>query len=134
MHSGMATADLEVMYDRSVDAVHRYGSRLIGGDRVRTDELVQATYRLRRRGGGVRCGSSELLTLAPTGVRRDQTASLAFTSAAIRAPSALAPARSRTALMTMPIALPPSAPFAAAVATSSSTIATRSSSLIAAGR
>lgn len=44
MHSGMATADFEVFYERSVDAVYRYASRLTGGDRVRTDELVQETY------------------------------------------------------------------------------------------
>lgn len=44
MHSGMATADFELFYERSVDAVYRYASRLTGGDRVRTDELVQETY------------------------------------------------------------------------------------------
>lgn len=44
MHSGMATTDFEMFYDRSVDAVYRYASRLTGGDRVRTDELVQETY------------------------------------------------------------------------------------------
>ena len=44
MHPGMATADFEVFYERSVDAVYRYASRLTGGDRVRTDELVQETY------------------------------------------------------------------------------------------
>ena len=44
MHSGMATADFELFYERSVDAVYRYASRLTGGDRIRTDELVQETY------------------------------------------------------------------------------------------
>lgn len=40
----MATTDFEMFYERSVDAVYRYASRLTGGDRVRTDELVQETY------------------------------------------------------------------------------------------
>ena len=32
------------LYDRSVDDVHRYASRLTGGDRARAEELVQETY------------------------------------------------------------------------------------------
>lgn len=44
MNSGMATADFEALYERSVDSVYRYASRLTGGDRVWTDELVQETY------------------------------------------------------------------------------------------
>lgn len=32
------------LYDRSVDDVHRYASRLTGGDRSRAEELVQETY------------------------------------------------------------------------------------------
>ncbi len=35
---------LLVLYDRSVDDVHRYASRLTGGDRARAEELVQETY------------------------------------------------------------------------------------------
>ncbi len=40
----MATTDFEEFYERSVDPVYRYASRLTGGDPVRTDELVQETY------------------------------------------------------------------------------------------
>jgi RNA polymerase sigma-70 factor (ECF subfamily) len=41
------------LYETTVDDVYRYASRLTGGDRARTDELVQETYlgvlrRLRR--------------------------------------------------------------------------------------
>lgn len=32
------------LYDRSVDDLHRYASRLTGGDRARAEELVQETY------------------------------------------------------------------------------------------
>ncbi len=44
MQSGMTTTDFEALYERSLDEVYRYASRLTGGDRVRTDELVQETY------------------------------------------------------------------------------------------
>jgi RNA polymerase sigma-70 factor (ECF subfamily) len=45
--------DLVALYASSVDDVHRYASRLTGGDRARTEDLVQDTYlgvlrRLRR--------------------------------------------------------------------------------------
>jgi RNA polymerase sigma-70 factor (ECF subfamily) len=45
--------DLVALYASSVDDVYRYASRLTGGDRARTDDLVQDTYlgvlrRLRR--------------------------------------------------------------------------------------
>lgn len=33
-----------VLYERSLDDVYRYASRLTGGDRAATDELVQDTY------------------------------------------------------------------------------------------
>jgi RNA polymerase sigma-70 factor, ECF subfamily len=35
---------LLALYDRSVDDLHRYASRLTGGDRARAEELVQETY------------------------------------------------------------------------------------------
>jgi RNA polymerase sigma-70 factor, ECF subfamily len=44
MQSDMATTDFEALYERTLDEVYRYASRLTGGDRVRTDELVQETY------------------------------------------------------------------------------------------
>jgi RNA polymerase sigma-70 factor (ECF subfamily) len=45
--------ELLAIYDRTVDGVYRYAARLTGGDRHRTEELVQETYlgvlqRLRR--------------------------------------------------------------------------------------
>lgn len=39
-----STDDFLALYESSVDAVYRYASRLTGGDRVRTDELVQDTF------------------------------------------------------------------------------------------
>ena len=40
-----ATADdLVSLYESTVDGVYRYASRLTGGDRARTDDLVQETY------------------------------------------------------------------------------------------
>lgn len=36
--------DLLAVYDRTIDDVYRYASRLTGGDRARTDDLVQDTY------------------------------------------------------------------------------------------
>lgn len=40
----METVDFVELYERTLDEVYRYASRLTGGDRVRTDELVQETY------------------------------------------------------------------------------------------
>jgi len=39
-------SDAEVLdfYERTCDAVHRYASRLVGGNRVRAEDLVQETY------------------------------------------------------------------------------------------
>lgn len=53
--------DLAALYERTVDGVYRYASRLTGGDRARTEELVQETYLgvLRR----LRAGES--LTVTP---------------------------------------------------------------------
>jgi RNA polymerase sigma-70 factor (ECF subfamily) len=44
--SAVATTpdDLLALYDRTLDEVYRYASRLTGGDRSRTDDLVQDTY------------------------------------------------------------------------------------------
>jgi RNA polymerase sigma-70 factor (ECF subfamily) len=36
--------DLVSLYESTVDGVYRYASRLTGGDRARTDDLVQDTY------------------------------------------------------------------------------------------
>ena len=36
--------DLIALYDETIDDVHRYASRLTGGDRARTEDLVQETY------------------------------------------------------------------------------------------
>lgn len=46
-----AADDIVELYDRTLDEVYRCASRLTGGDRIRTDELVQETYLtvLRRR-------------------------------------------------------------------------------------
>ncbi len=41
----METVDFVELYERTLDEVHGYASRLAGGDRIRTDELVQETYR-----------------------------------------------------------------------------------------
>ncbi len=41
---GVRDGDLLALYDRTVDDVHRYASRLTGGDRARTEDLVQETY------------------------------------------------------------------------------------------
>jgi len=38
------TEQLVALYDDTVDDVYRYASRLTGGDRARTDDLVQETY------------------------------------------------------------------------------------------
>ncbi|MFW2333676.1 RNA polymerase sigma factor [Ilumatobacter sp.] len=40
----METVDFVELYERTLDEVYRYASRLTGGDRIRTDELVQETY------------------------------------------------------------------------------------------
>lgn len=40
----MQTAEFVKLYHHTLDDVYRYASRLTGGDRVRTDELVQETY------------------------------------------------------------------------------------------
>lgn len=40
----MDVTDFVELYDRTLDDVYRYASRLTGGDRVRADELVQETY------------------------------------------------------------------------------------------
>lgn len=37
-------ADLLALYETTIDDVYRYASRLTGGDRARTDDLVQETY------------------------------------------------------------------------------------------
>lgn len=37
-------ADLVALYDATIDDVYRYASRLTGGDRAGTDDLVQETY------------------------------------------------------------------------------------------
>ncbi len=71
---------------------------------------------------------------APVGSGGGQPARADLTRAAIVAPSAPVPARTRTALTTRPIAFMPVAPAAAAAATSSVTSAATSSSLSAAGR
>ncbi len=44
--SAVATTpdDLLALYDRTIEDVYRYASRLTGGDRSRTDDLVQETY------------------------------------------------------------------------------------------
>ena len=40
----MDTAEFVELYERTLDDVYRYASRLTGGDRIRADELVQETY------------------------------------------------------------------------------------------
>ena len=40
----MHTAEFVELYNDTLDDVYRYASRLTGGDRIRTDELVQETY------------------------------------------------------------------------------------------
>ncbi len=40
----MTDDEVIALYERSVDDVYRYASRLTGGDRAWTDELVQETY------------------------------------------------------------------------------------------
>jgi RNA polymerase sigma-70 factor, ECF subfamily len=37
-------AELLALYETTIDHVYRYASRLTGGDRARTDDLVQETY------------------------------------------------------------------------------------------
>lgn len=37
-------AELLALYETTIDDVYRYASRLTGGDRARTDDLVQETY------------------------------------------------------------------------------------------
>lgn len=44
LHSDMETVDFVELYERTLDEVYRYASRVAGGDRIRTDELVQETY------------------------------------------------------------------------------------------
>lgn len=39
-----SAAQLLDLYDATIDDVYRYASRLTGGDRTRTDDLVQDTY------------------------------------------------------------------------------------------
>jgi RNA polymerase sigma-70 factor (ECF subfamily) len=41
---GTTDDQLRALYDRTLSDVHRYASRLCGGDRARTEELVQETY------------------------------------------------------------------------------------------
>ncbi|MEN9643560.1 MAG: hypothetical protein RL238_229 [Actinomycetota bacterium] len=40
----MTDEQLRTLYERTLVDVHRYASRLCGGDRARTEELVQETY------------------------------------------------------------------------------------------
>ena len=40
----MTDADLLALYERTVDELYRYASRLTGGDATSADELVQETY------------------------------------------------------------------------------------------
>lgn len=41
---GMTDDQLRALYERTLSDVHRYASKLCGGDRARTEELVQETY------------------------------------------------------------------------------------------
>jgi RNA polymerase sigma-70 factor (ECF subfamily) len=50
------------LYEETLDDVYRYASRLTGGDRVRTDELVQETYL----GVMRRLGSETATSVEPT--------------------------------------------------------------------
>jgi len=40
----MENVDIVELYEHTLDDLYRYASRLTGGDRMRTDELVQETY------------------------------------------------------------------------------------------
>lgn len=40
----MSDQDVVELYERTIDAVHRYASRLCGNDRAAAEELVQDTY------------------------------------------------------------------------------------------
>ena len=40
----MTEDDLLALYERTVNELYRYASRLTGGDRAWADELVQETY------------------------------------------------------------------------------------------
>ena len=44
---GMTDDQLRALYERTLVDVHRYASKLCGGDRARTEELVQALSRVR---------------------------------------------------------------------------------------
>ena len=63
MQPGIATNAFEAVYERSLDDVYRYASRLTGGDRIRTDDLVQETYLgVLRAGTGADATTSYLIT------------------------------------------------------------------------
>jgi RNA polymerase sigma-70 factor, ECF subfamily len=57
----MTDGDLLSLYERTVDELYRYASRLTGGDRASADELVQETYLsvLRR----IRAGQQETVDI-----------------------------------------------------------------------